>query len=327
MLQRGRRLINKKLHKEQGGMLSLREEDSWTLDASVALKKSLEDIVDEISPRTTKSSTRTSTISTQASTITCDSVTLDSRTSSWMDTTSDDTPLDRTSSWGGSTSCNGDFSRASSEIGSTVSTATPRVVGECPRIGIDIGGVLTREGDPRYDGERWGNHWEAPGAFEAVRCVVQLFGPRNVFLVSKVILNRRMHRETKQWLKSQRFCERTGLPEENITFVSCASGPNGKGPAASRLGLSHFVDDKLEVLESVFSDPAGNSGMLVQKFDGCLFHFASGGSGRVPPRCPQSKILPDMRAYYCGVAGWAEVVESLRKNLSQYLSARLLVDA
>merc|ERR1712232_1207960 len=135
-------------------------------------------------------------------------------------------------------------------------------------------------------GERWGASWEAPGAFDAVRCVVQLFGPSNVFLVSKVRLRGNMHRDTKQWLETQKFCEKTGVLEGNIRFVSNVAEPNGKGVVASRLGLSHFVNDKLEVLESVFSDQAGNSGPLVQKFHGCLFHFASGGSGSIPPRCP-----------------------------------------
>lgn len=187
----------------------------------------------------------------------------------------------------------------------------------CPRIGIDIGGVLTREGDLSFkEGERWGSSWEAPGAFEAVRLVVQLFGPDNVFLISKVHINGRMHREAKQWLRTRKFCETTGLPADHIEFVSAVAGPNGKGAAASRLRLSHFVDDKFEVLESVFSGCAGNSGQLVRTFQGVLFHFASGGAGRSAPRCPKSRIAPEMLPHYCGVAGWADVLERLRKDFA-----------
>merc|ERR1719502_510435 len=41
--------------------------------------------------------------------------------------------------------------------------------GKQPRIGIDIGGVLTRDGDPTRDrSEEWGPDWEAPDAFTVV---------------------------------------------------------------------------------------------------------------------------------------------------------------
>ena len=63
----------------------------------------------------------------------------------------------------------------------------PKAAGTEPRIGIDIGGVLTREGDPRYRGsyEEWDSSWEADGALDSVKKIIQVFGVSNTFLVSK----------------------------------------------------------------------------------------------------------------------------------------------
>jgi hypothetical protein len=157
---------------------------------------------------------------------------------------------------------------------------TPRPVVQVPRIGIDIGGVL-------LDIDRNNEIWEVKDGVVAVRSLLGAFGVSNVFLVSKVRLGGRMHRRTLEWLQGPNgFLERAGLPAKSVVFVRDISGPHGKGAAASTLGLSHFVDNKWEVLQAVFTDKAGNSGDLVQRFDGILFHFATGGSGRWKPKCP-----------------------------------------
>jgi len=179
-----------------------------------------------------------------------------------------------------------------------------------PRIGIDIGGVLTREGDAWAKGARWSADWEAPGAFDAVREIVRSFGPRNVFLVSKVQLGGPMHQQTERWLQEMGFFEKTGVLSTSVVFVSAVSGLAGKGVVASRLGLSHFVDDKLEVLQSVISDVAGNAGDFVRRFRGVLFHFASGGSGCKLPLRPRI-MEPDLEDHYCAVSCWSEVLEHL----------------
>eukprot|EP00928_Gymnodinium_smaydae_P021808 TRINITY_DN18538_c0_g2_i1.p1 TRINITY_DN18538_c0_g2~~TRINITY_DN18538_c0_g2_i1.p1 ORF type:complete len:695 (-),score=151.46 TRINITY_DN18538_c0_g2_i1:211-2295(-) len=201
---------------------------------------------------------------------------------------------------------------------------TAKALGTAPRFGIDIGGVLTREGDPRYDTKGiWDLGWQAPGAFDAVRRIVNCFGPENVFLVSKVRPGGSMHRKCEQWLHSTcRFCEVTGLPKKNIVFVAKVDGPDGKGPAAAQLGLSHFVDDKIEALQSVFADEAGNSGHIFEKYQGMLFHFPRGGDGDAPPECDMSEVSPIMRRHYRGVKNWAGVLELLRERLPQILKGR-----
>merc|ERR1719367_1462069 len=138
-----------------------------------------------------------------------------------------------------------------------------------------------------------------------------MFGPSNVFLVSKVRIGGRMHKRTEQWLHEvSGFFEKTNVPKANIVFVGSVSGPDGKGTAAARLGLSHFVDDKWEVLQSVFSDAAGNSGDLVRHFNGVLFHFASGGAGQWKPKPPSNEL----GSYYWAAACWSEVLKQLHQG-------------
>lgn len=187
-----------------------------------------------------------------------------------------------------------------------------------PRIGIDIGGVLTRDGDPSYRGslDEWDTSWEAPGAFDAVRKIVQVFGAENTFLVSKVRPGGNMQRRMEQWLhETCDFCKVTGVLKGNIVFVRNIDGPEGKGAASCQLGLSHFIDDKLDVLKAVFEDEAGNSRHLVEKHFGILFHFGKGGWDRAPPPCDMRSLAPMMRRCYKAVANWNEVVEELRERL------------
>ncbi len=96
-------------------------------------------------------------------------------------------------------------------------------------------------------------------------------------------------------------------------LVNDINGPNGKGVAAKRLGLSHFVDNKCEVLESVVADKAGNSGVFIQRFQGTLFHFATGGSGKWKPGRPPA-MSSELQQYYCAVSGWKEVLSKFGKD-------------
>ncbi|CAE7561910.1 unnamed protein product [Symbiodinium natans] len=85
--------------------------------------------------------------------------------------------------------------------------------------------------------DEWDTSWEADGALDAVRKITQVFGPSNTFLVSKVRPGGAMHRRMEQWLhETMDFCNVTGVPKDNIVFVRAVDG----------LGISHFVDDKIE---------------------------------------------------------------------------------
>ena len=155
------------------------------------------------------------------------------------------------------------------------------------RFGSDFGGVITQHlGDfPRH---RAHANWhlrsdsEVPNALDTLRLIVGRFGQENVFIISRV--GRNMRKLAEIWLHdTMNICGRTGILRRNIRFCADVSGPNGKGPIAADLGLSHFVDDKEKAIESIWADTAGNSREAIIRHAGQLFHFARSGTGNVAP--------------------------------------------
>ena len=133
-----------------------------------------------------------------------------------------------------------------------------------------------------------------------MREIVARFGKENVFIVSRVGETMRSKAET--WLHdTMNICGRTGILRSNIRFCEKVSGPMGKGPIAAELGLSHFVDDKEEAIESIWADAAGNSREAVILHTGQLFHFARSGTGNVAPIW---KKPPRVNPFTVPVANW-----------------------
>ena len=84
------------------------------------------------------------------------------------------------------------------------------------------------------------------GAFEAVRMLVANRFGNNVYLVSKCGEN--MQKKTRLWLSHHRFYEVTGVPESHVWF--CLKRDEKAG-ICEKLGVTHFVDDRLEILGSL----------------------------------------------------------------------------
>lgn len=120
-----------------------------------------------------------------------------------------------------------------------------------PRIGIDIGRVIIGpviggKADTAFLGSTLEKAMETTptqGAFESIASVVSLF-EGNAWLVSKCGPN--VQKKTKAWLKHWNFHDATGLPEENVRF--CLERPQ-KAHHCKQLKLTHFVDDRLDVLQ------------------------------------------------------------------------------
>jgi hypothetical protein len=118
------------------------------------------------------------------------------------------------------------------------------------RIGFDIGRVIVGgDGEGREDTIFSDRYLETPpieGAIEAIaRLVTERFGP-HAHLVSKCGAN--VQARTRQWLDHHRFYERTGIAEGCVHF--CRKR-HEKGPICTRLGITHFVDDRVEVLAHI----------------------------------------------------------------------------
>jgi len=60
--------------------------------------------------------------------------------------------------------------------------------------------------------------------------------------------HRRMELWTRDWLSEQRFYARTGIDPAHVFFVPEVAD---KAPLATRLGLRSFVDDRIDILESM----------------------------------------------------------------------------
>lgn len=120
------------------------------------------------------------------------------------------------------------------------------------RLGVDIGGVIIEPADDDADTSFFGAHYlhtpAVDGAFDALAALGPAFD--EVHLVSKC--GEATERRTREWLAHHDFPARTGIPEERMHF--CRTRPD-KAPIARRLGLTHFVDDKLEVLGYLDSVP------------------------------------------------------------------------
>ena len=114
-------------------------------------------------------------------------------------------------------------------------------------IGIDVGGVIMDRANDDTDTSFFSDNYlrttTAPGAIEAIaRLVAERFKDRS-FVVSKC--GARIEAKTRSWMAHHRFHERTGIPPERLRF--CRTREE-KGPICAELGLTHFVDDRLEVL-------------------------------------------------------------------------------
>ncbi|MGK5442433.1 hypothetical protein ACSNN7_11520 [Micromonospora sp. URMC 105] len=113
------------------------------------------------------------------------------------------------------------------------------------RLGVDVGGVIIELSDGTEDTSFFGDGYlrtpPVDGMFEALAALVPLFD--EVYVVSKCA--EPTERRTRDWLAHHDFHARTGIGPERLRF--CRTRPE-KGPIAAGLGLTHFVDDRLEVL-------------------------------------------------------------------------------
>lgn len=123
-----------------------------------------------------------------------------------------------------------------------------------PRLGVDIGRVII-DGASHPDGGDTAFFQgdeacllatpEMAGAFDSIARLAELFGGR-VWLVSKC--GPRVQGRTERWLQAHRFFERTSLEPDHLRF--CRERPQ-KRIHCVELGLTHFVDDKLDVHQAI----------------------------------------------------------------------------
>ncbi len=121
------------------------------------------------------------------------------------------------------------------------------------RLGIDIGRVIIGGGDqPGADtvflngsDDRAMQTPAIPEAFASIASLYRAFDGR-VWLVSKA--GARIRDRTLRWFAAQQFYCATGLTPERVRF--CRERAE-KAEHAKVLGLTHFIDDRSDVLEAL----------------------------------------------------------------------------
>ncbi len=109
-------------------------------------------------------------------------------------------------------------------------------------LGLDFGNVISKEkglsvsNDPDFMDREF-----VEDAVESIAALVPLFN--NVYIVSKC--SEVSETLIPQWLKQNLFFEKTKIKPENIRF--CRER-HEKAPICKDLGITHFIDDRVEVL-------------------------------------------------------------------------------
>jgi hypothetical protein len=122
------------------------------------------------------------------------------------------------------------------------------------RLGLDVGGVIIDRVNDAEDTSFFGNRYlettAVPGVFAALRTLADARFGGEVYLVSKC--GRRVQERTLEWLAHHDFYAATSISPEQVHF--CRKRADKAG-VCSELGITHFVDDRLEVLSYLHHVP------------------------------------------------------------------------
>src|SRR4051812_21818344 len=122
-------------------------------------------------------------------------------------------------------------------------------------LGVDIGGVIIDRVNDALDTSFFGDNYlqttAVPGVFDALQHLNAGRFAGRVYLVSKC--GARVQAKTLAWLQQHAFYATTGILPEHVHF--CRKRQDKAGICAS-LGITHFVDDRLEVLSYLDTVPA-----------------------------------------------------------------------
>ncbi|MHB2015636.1 MAG: hypothetical protein ACYCW6_01685 [Candidatus Xenobia bacterium] len=140
-------------------------------------------------------------------------------------------------------------------------------------LGVDIGGVIiSRDTDSPGPSFFRGDYLDVPavpGVFEALRALNQGEFQDHIWLVSTC--GKRIEEKTLEWLKHQDFHAITGVKPEHVRFCRMR---HEKADIATEIGLTHFVDDRLEVLSYLSQAGVQNLYLFNGNSDEMMWHQA-----------------------------------------------------
>ncbi len=121
-------------------------------------------------------------------------------------------------------------------------------------LGVDIGGVIIdrvrNDGtDTAFKSKRYLETTAIPGVFLSLAKLRERFNGE-IFVVSKAGLETEL--KTRDWLNRKGFYDLTGINPGDVHY--CRERKE-KAPICEWLGITHFIDDRLEVLSYLYSVP------------------------------------------------------------------------
>lgn len=119
-----------------------------------------------------------------------------------------------------------------------------------PVLGVDVGGVIidraNDDSDTSFFSDNYLRTTATSGAFAALRRLVDGHFGSDVHVISKC--GPSVEQKTREWLAHHCFFDATGILPGRVHF--CRKRRD-KAPLCASLGVTHFVDDRLDVLESM----------------------------------------------------------------------------
>ena len=95
-----------------------------------------------------------------------------------------------------------------------------------------------------------------------------------LFHVLRRMAQWRHKKKGKRWLHNEIYTsEKTGLLKDTIIFTDRKTGNHGKGPVAVKHGITHFIEDSLPVLQSIYDYTRAS----MRKDPKALFYFPRSG--------------------------------------------------
>lgn len=110
-------------------------------------------------------------------------------------------------------------------------------------LGLDIGRVILRQDTDLHERLDFNKMVYLPDALEVIPQLVRHPNISDVYLISKC--GPVVEEGTKDFFKRTNFYKQTGIVEKNVFF--CRKRED-KAPIAASIGITHFVDDREDVL-------------------------------------------------------------------------------
>lgn len=114
-------------------------------------------------------------------------------------------------------------------------------------VGIDIGNVILKSDTDTSKSKKLSQSL-VPGAIDSIAELVKRYGSESIWLVSKCFA--RMQMQSRIALEQNDFFSKTGADPYRVAF--CVNRGD-KAPICKQLHVTHFIDDRLEILGTLSS--------------------------------------------------------------------------